>query len=71
MTRVWPKLLIVCSQNFKPIHDWHINIEQDHNAQLETHSTELPERFRAGLPHVKGAPTAVYITPPKHQENLT
>jgi transposase InsO family protein len=29
-----------------------------------------PERFRAGLPLVKGAPTAVYINPPKHPENL-
>lgn len=29
-----------------------------------------PERFRAGLPSVKGAPTAVYINPPKHSENL-
>jgi transposase InsO family protein len=29
-----------------------------------------PERFRAGLPLVKGAPTAVYINPPKQPENL-
>jgi transposase InsO family protein len=29
-----------------------------------------PQRFRAGLPLVKGAPTAVYINPPKHPENL-
>jgi putative transposase len=30
-----------------------------------------PERFRAGLPIVKGAPTAVYINPPKPMENLS
>ena len=29
-----------------------------------------PERFRAGLPVVKGAPTAVYINPPKHRRIL-
>lgn len=29
-----------------------------------------PERFRGGLPLVKGAPTAVYINPPKPLENL-
>lgn len=29
-----------------------------------------PERFRGGLPLVKGAPTAVYINPPKPAENL-
>jgi putative transposase len=29
-----------------------------------------PERFRAGMPCVKGAPTAVYINPPKPPENL-
>jgi putative transposase len=29
-----------------------------------------PERFRAGLPCVKGAPSAVYINPPKACENL-
>ena len=29
-----------------------------------------PERFRGGLPMMKGAPTAVYINPPKPAENL-
>jgi len=29
-----------------------------------------PERFRAGLPIVKGAPSAVYINPPKPAQNL-
>jgi len=29
-----------------------------------------PERFRAGLPIVKAAPTAVYINPPKPAQNL-
>lgn len=29
-----------------------------------------PERFRGGFPIVKGAPTAVYINPPKPAENL-
>ena len=30
-----------------------------------------PERFRGGLPMVKGAPTAVYINPPRQTENLS
>jgi putative transposase len=30
-----------------------------------------PERFRAGMPCVKGAPSAVYINPPKPPENLS
>jgi putative transposase len=30
-----------------------------------------PERFRAGLPTVKGAPTAVYINPPTQPDNLS
>ena len=29
-----------------------------------------PEHFRAGFPTVKGAPTAVYINPPKPAQNL-
>jgi putative transposase len=29
-----------------------------------------PQRFRAGLPIVKGTPTAVYINPPKASKNL-
>jgi putative transposase len=29
-----------------------------------------PERFRGGLPMMKGAPSAVYINPPKERENL-
>jgi len=30
-----------------------------------------PERFRGGLPMVKGAPAAVYINPPRQTENLS
>lgn len=30
-----------------------------------------PERFRGGMPMVKGAPAAVYINPPKPSENLS
>jgi len=29
-----------------------------------------PERFRPGLPTVKGAPAAVYINLPKQADNL-
>jgi putative transposase len=37
------------------------------NAAFEAY----PERFRAGTPSIKGAPTAVYINPPKSAQNLS
>lgn len=45
-------------------------IQQQRQSVMSAAFRTSPERFRAGLPSLKGAPTAVYINPPKPAENL-
>jgi putative transposase len=45
-------------------------IQQQRQTVMSAAFQTYPERFRAGLPVVKGAPAAVYINPPKPVENL-
>jgi putative transposase len=47
-----------------------ILVQQQRQSVMSAAFEACPERFRAGLPLVKGAPTAVYINPPKPAENL-
>lgn len=45
-------------------------VQQQRQSVMSAAFAACPERFRAGLPVVQGAPTAVYINPPKQPENL-
>ncbi len=45
-------------------------IQQHRQSVMAAAFAAQPERFLRGLPVVKRAPTAVYINPPKHTENL-
>lgn len=45
-------------------------IHQHRQKVMSAAFAAYPERFRGGMPSVKGAPTAVYINPPKQPENL-
>ena len=45
-------------------------VQQHRQSVMGAAFQACPERFRAGLPLVKGVPTAVYINPPKPAENL-
>jgi putative transposase len=47
-----------------------IAVQQQRQSVMTAAFEICPERFRAGLPQVKGAPTAVYINPPKPAQNL-
>ena len=47
-----------------------IAVQQQRQAVMSAAFVAYPERFRAGLPSVKAAPTAVYINPPKPADNL-
>lgn len=47
-----------------------VAVQEQRQSVMSAAFEACPERFRAGLPLVKGAPTAVYINPPKHLENL-
>jgi len=53
------------------VHDGAADALQQHRQGVMSAAFEAcPERFRGGLPCVKGAPSAVYINPPKERENL-
>ena len=45
-------------------------IQQHRQSVMAAAFEAYPERFRGGLPRVKGAPLAVYINPPRLAENL-
>jgi putative transposase len=45
-------------------------IQQQRQSVMSAAFETYPARFRRGFPMVKGAPTAVYINPPKPAENL-
>lgn len=45
-------------------------VHQHRQAVMSAAFEACPERFRRGLPSVKGAPAAVYINPPKERTNL-
>lgn len=45
-------------------------VQQQRQSVMSAAFQAYPERFRRGLPSVKGAPTAVYINPPTQAENL-
>lgn len=45
-------------------------VQQQRQAVMTAAFETCPQRFRAGLPTVKGAPQAVYINPPTSPENL-
>jgi putative transposase len=45
-------------------------VQQHRQRVLVAAFQSCPERFRGGLPLVKGAPAAVYINPPKPAQNL-
>jgi putative transposase len=47
-----------------------IAVQQHRQSVMLAAFQACPERFRAGLPMMKGAPTAVYINPPKPAEYL-
>jgi putative transposase len=47
-----------------------VAVQQQRQSVLSAAFEACPQRFRAGLPLVKGAPTAVYINPPMHPKNL-
>lgn len=47
-----------------------IAVQQHRQSVMSAVFEACPERFRGGMPSVKGAPTAVYINPPKSPENL-
>jgi putative transposase len=44
-------------------------VQQQRQSVMSAAFEAYPERFRAGMPVVKGAPTAVWINPPQHLEN--
>ena len=46
-------------------------LQQQRQAVMLTAYAAHPTRFRRGEPLVKGAPTAVYINPPKEVLNLS
>jgi putative transposase len=53
------------------VHEGAANVVQQQRQRVMSAAFETcPERFRGGLPRVKGAPTEVYINPPKQRENL-
>jgi putative transposase len=45
-------------------------VQQQRQSVMAVAFEACPARFRAGFPTVKGAPTAVYINPPKQPDNL-
>lgn len=45
-------------------------VQQQRQSVMSAAFEACPERFRGGIPIVKGAPAAVYINPPKPPENL-
>lgn len=45
-------------------------VQQHRQSVMVAAFQACPERFRGGLPMMKGAPAAVYINPPKPAENL-
>jgi transposase InsO family protein len=47
-----------------------VAVQQQRQSVMSAAFEACPERFRAGLPLVKGAPTAVYINPPKPAQHL-
>ena len=47
-----------------------VAVQQQRQSVMSAVFQACPERFRAGLPLVKGAPSAVYINPPKQPDNL-
>jgi len=46
-------------------------VQQQRQNVMTAAFAACPERFRGGFPTVKGAPTAVYINPPKQPDNLS
>jgi putative transposase len=46
-----------------------LGVQQQRQTVMATAFQTHPERFTHGLPSVKGAPTAVYINPPKEVQN--
>lgn len=54
------------------VHYGQANAVQQQRQRVMSEAFEAyPERFRGGMPCVKGAPTAVYINPPKDAQNLS
>jgi len=47
-----------------------VAVQQHRQSVMSAAFEASPDRFRGGIPIVKGAPTAVYINPPTHPENL-
>lgn len=48
-----------------------VAVQAQRQSVLSAAFESCPERFRRGMPIVKGAPTAVYINPPQRTENLS
>jgi putative transposase len=53
------------------VHDGEaVAVQQQRQSVMSAAFEACPERFRGGMPIVKGPPAAVYINPPKPPENL-